>query len=132
MLELAAPAWTAGLNKRQVAQIERVQKTMCSVLLGAEYKGYENALAVLDLQPLSERRVELSLTFARKVKRSHKYSKWFIPSKCDIDRANTRSDKIALKPVKTRTMRYRKSPLPFLTKLLNDNWKQTWSDWKTT
>ena len=85
-----------------------------------DYKGYENVLAYLDLEQLSERREDLSLNFAKKAIQSEKYSNWFIPNE---DVVNTRSDKNALIPVKTRTVRYKKSPLPYLTKLLNDNWK---------
>ena len=66
VLELAAPVWTAGLTMNQIAQLERVQKTVCSIILWDNYKGYENALEVLYMTTLSERRTELNLKFAKK------------------------------------------------------------------
>ena len=84
--------WSPGITAGQVAQIERVQKTACAVMLGASYLDYSHALSMLNLGLLSERRK---------------------------DRLQTRSIKTDLIPVHTRTKRYERSPLPYLTSLLN-------------
>ena len=34
VLELAAPAWTPGLTRTEIKQLERVQKSACSIILG--------------------------------------------------------------------------------------------------
>ena len=72
VLELAVPAWHSGLTVRQSADIERVQKIALFIILSDHLTGlseysYDMALALLDLEPLSFRRDELCLTFARKL-----------------------------------------------------------------
>ena len=61
--------------------------------------------------------------FGRKALKSEKYSKWFCASEEGTPKINTRyaeTKKVTkLKPVTTRTKRYRRSPLPYLTSLLN-------------
>ena len=37
VLELAAPVWTPGLTSNQIAQIERVQKTVCAIVLAEDF-----------------------------------------------------------------------------------------------
>ena len=123
ILELAVAVWAAGLNLGQVAQIERVQKTVCSVILGTNYRGYENALKVLEISKLSERREVLCLNFAKKAIKNDKYQHWFVVNEQNQLGMQTRSGKSGLKTVETRTNRYRKSAIPYLTNLLNDNWK---------
>ena len=59
VLELAVAVWSAGLTVSQVAQIERVQKTVCAVILGDRYAEYKPALSVLKLKQLTVRRQEL-------------------------------------------------------------------------
>ena len=123
VLELAVPVWTAGLTASQAAQIERVQKTVSMVILGLEYRGYENSLEILKLSKLSDRRQKLNLNFAKKCIKSDKYKHWFEFNLHDQPSVQTRSVKPGLKLVDTRTARYKKSPLPYLTSMLNDNWK---------
>ena len=116
VLEMAAPVWTPALTKCQVTQIERVQKTVCAVILGSSYCDYSSAMKTLNLSSLSDRRVELCTTFSKRCYKSKKYNTWF------VERGNqsikTRSKKNTLLPVLTRTSRYEKSPLPYMTALL--------------
>ena len=44
---------------------------------------------------------------------------WFMPKTSDPDNVQTSSDKTGLVTVNTRTKRYRKSPIPYLTEQLN-------------
>jgi hypothetical protein len=121
ILELAVPVWTAGLTNDDIVHLERVQKTAFAIILGRAYSGYKKALQDLNMKSLEERRIDLCLNFARKSAKSEKYQHWF--SKADKPTVNTRSDKPhnTFKPVYTRTDRYKDSPLPFLTNLLNSN-----------
>ena len=50
VLEMAAPVWTPALTKGQITQIERVQKTVCAVILGSSYSDYNSAMKTLDLK----------------------------------------------------------------------------------
>ena len=117
ILEFAVAAWNPGLNKAQISQLERVQKCALAIILEENYVSYSNALKTLKMQTLAERRQTLCLKFARKSLKHAKYSNWFIPTEAQA--INTRSIKPTLKPVQARLARYLKSPLSYLTKLLN-------------
>ena len=119
ILEFAVAVWNAGLTKAQVNQLERVQKCVLAVILDQKYKNYDHALQVVGLKSLSERRRDLCLKFASKALKHEKFSNWFCPTE-DIG-IDTRSTKPELKPVSSRTKRFEKSPLHYLTRLLNEH-----------
>ena len=117
ILEFAVAAWNPGLTKAQINQVERVQKCALAIILEENYHSYQNALKKMDLITLSDRRYNLSFKFAMKAAKHDKYSTWFTPSSKPV--MNTRSIKPAFKPVQARLARYLKSPISYLTKLLN-------------
>ena len=110
VLEMAVPAWSAGLTKTESNQIERVQRSAFAIILGDEYGSYSQALRALKMETLVVRREALCLKFAQKAFNSEKFKNWFVVSESPDD------DKFLFE-VKTRTSRYRNSPLPYLTKL---------------
>ena len=57
------------------------------------------------------------MTYDNKLKHE-KFSTWFCPNK-EIG-MKTRTAKTLLKPVSARTIRYEKSPIAYLTRLLNE------------
>ena len=118
VLEFAVAAWNYGLTKNQTNQIERVQKAAFAIILGKDYINYNNALTKLKMKSLSERRYDLCLKFAQKSLKHDKYANWFCESSSKT--VNTRSSKPELKPVQARLKRFEKSPLSYLTGLLND------------
>ena len=122
VLELAVAVWEPALTQVEGKQIERVQKSAFSVILGDEYMSYENSLKKLDRQRLSERRYNLCKKIAKKSRLHPKYQNWFTFNPEESKPVNTRSEKpvLAYKPVNTRTNRYLDSPLPFLTNILNE------------
>ena len=65
------------------------------------------------METLVDRRVTLCLKFANKAYKNEKFRKWFSESESGLE----------LKEVTTRTSRYWKSPLPYLTDLLNNDLK---------
>ena len=114
--EFAVPVWNFSLTGSQIAKLERVQKTAFHVILGSNYTSYSSALKMLKMKKLSERRGQLCLKFALKCEKHSKFKKWFKPTEKNT---NTK-----LKPSKyikafTMTKRFEKSPLPYLTDLLN-------------
>ena len=119
VLELAVAVWSPGLTVSQAAQIERVQKSACAVILGDQVD-YKNALSKLNLKTLSERRKDLCLKFGRKCLKNDKFKRWFVERPNDLSNIQTRSNKSTFLPVNTRTNRFSKSPLPYLTSLLNE------------
>ena len=124
LLELAVAVWMPGLTKAESYQLERVQKCVAHVIMGDAYDTYDGATNILGLEKLSDRRFKLCLNFARKCEKHPKYSNWFHAAEEVLSPSmKTRSDKTLLqtkyKPVPFRTDRYKNSPIPFLTDLLN-------------
>ena len=122
VLELAVPAWHSGLTLRQAADIERVQRVAVYIILSDSHTGksdlsYKMALVNLDLEPLVTRRDKLCLTFAKKTLNS-RHSDMFHKKKYMYD---TRQASLPYKEYISNTKRCFKSPLNFLTRLLNEN-----------
>ena len=116
VLEYAAVVWHPGLTLENTTSIERVQKSALAIILGKDYLSYENALARLDMEKLSTRREVLCKKFALKALKSEKYSSWFVTEEKTY---NTRRKVNKLKPTQTRTARFNKSTIPYLTNLIN-------------
>ena len=116
ILEYCAVVWHAGLSQINSADIERVQKAACSIILGKHYNSYKTALSTLGLDRLDERREALSSKFARKAFKSEKYTNWFVK---DTNISNTRREVKTVKEAHCRTKRLQKSALPYLTHILN-------------
>ena len=63
-VEYCAPVWHSGLTRADKKLIERIQKRACCLMLGQRYTSYDDALNVLDLPTLEERRERLTKKFA--------------------------------------------------------------------
>ena len=119
ILEFGAPVWHSGLTVKETQNIERVQKCFCRILLGGQYESYRFALKKLNLESLMERRKTLCLRFALKAEKHGKFKHWFKPAmknKC------TRLKLPKYAPVVANHVRMEKSPLYFLTELLNNHY----------
>ena len=115
-LEFAAPVFAGALTKTQSFQIELVQKKAFAVILSCQYHNYENALMLLNLDKLAERRKTLSLNFALKCVNSSKHC-WMFPKNPHL-RATSRHPKPFLER-QCNTSRHFNSPIPYLTRLLS-------------
>ena len=116
ILEYAVPVWHPSLTGEQRLELERIQKSAFHIILGENYKSYTSALKVLRMDTLHSRRVKLCKKFARKSAQSDKFSKWF---KVNNKPAFTRNKPTKYCPVFSRTVRYDKSPISYLTTILN-------------
>ena len=98
ILEQSCVVWHSSLTDENGQSLERVQKAAMKVILGQQYTNYEEALEKLDLQPLSERREELCLKFAKKCLRNNKVKDMFPLSEKphQMDLQNT--EKYVVKP----------------------------------
>ena len=120
VLEMAVPVWQPALTQQESTQIERVQRCAFYIMLGKNYKSYEEALNILVSRTLEERRIKLCENFAKKSLKHEKFKNWFSHNEKE-SKINTRKKekRNEFNPVRTRTDRYRKSPLPYLTDILN-------------
>ena len=116
ILELAAPAWQGALTQSEKNDLERIQRAACHIILGSTYVSYSQSLKALNIQSLEHRRNKLSIKFAKKAEKNHKFKNWF---KVNQRKANTRQVPTKYLPVRANHARYLKSPISFLTKLLN-------------
>ena len=114
LLEVSVPAWHSGLTLDQAAQIERVQKVAVKIILGKSSLPYSEALDILGLETLSQRRKKLCITFAKRTLKS-RHSSMFTP-RASVH--NTRHKDAYVEPL-FNTQRFQRSPLNYLTRLLN-------------
>ena len=118
VLEYCAPVFTPMLTEDNVSDIERVQKIVFRVILNDNYVDYDQACQVLNATSLKSRRTDLSLTFALKCLKSDQYKSLF---KQRISTYYTLRKLKSFEEPFCHTERYRCSPLPFLTRLLNEH-----------
>ena len=103
LTEDGCPAFNGALTIENDKNLERLQKVAFRVILGSSYTGYYNAMETL----------KKCTKFAQKTAKNPKYKAWFqkMPNR-------TRTSKPYYEYY-NRTERYRKSPLFYLTSLLN-------------
>ena len=65
ILEQSCVIWGTSLTKENKEDLERTQKTFSKLVLREKYKNYENALIILNLETLEQRRIELCRRFAK-------------------------------------------------------------------
>ena len=111
VMELAVPVWNAGISVAEANQLERVQKSAFAIILGKSYSSYRSALAELKMETLKNRRSQISLSFARKARNNDKFKNRF--------KISDQPDEPTFTPVPFRTKRYKNSPFPYLSDLLN-------------
>ena len=119
-LELAVPAWHGAITLAERNDIERVQRSVAYIILGDNYLSYKDALKYLGLDSLMNRRDKLCLKFGRKAEKHKKFSKWFKPA---FYKRFTRQVKLKYCGVVSKHTRFEKSPLSFLTRMLNQFYK---------
>ena len=116
LLEYAVAVWQPSLTGEDSIKIERVQKSALSIILGQNYKSYKSALRELKLEPLYTRRIALCRKFALKAQKHEKFSRWFKPNnKLTVTRSKTPK----FHDVYSRTERFKRSPISYLTRILN-------------
>jgi hypothetical protein len=118
--EFAVPVWNSSLTGEDVAKLERLQKIALHIILGEDYRSYTSALKTLGIEKLSLRRKKICLTFAKKSQKHKKFEKWFKPN----PNISARRKKPKFLDTFSRTVRFEKSPLSYLTKLLNHHYEK--------
>ena len=93
-------------------------------ILGENYTNYDHALVMLGCASLLDRRKKLCETFSKRAGKHSKYKNWFNKMEKETPKMSTRRTEKEgcpkYRPVPSRTNRYKFSPLPFLTELLNN------------
>ena len=96
--------------------IEREQRAALQVIIGLDYTSYQSALTEFNLHTLEDRRIFLCRKFGNKAVKNPKHKNWF---KMNNRVTVTRAEQPRFCPVISKTKRFEKSPLSYLTTLLN-------------
>ena len=116
VLESSSPAFHSMLTVDDSNQIERIQKITLKIILGSRYETYLEACKILDIESLKSRREKLTLNFGLKLVDSMNCETFFnFTEKSDIF---LRKQPVLKVPF-AHTDRYKNSPLPYITNLLN-------------
>ena len=105
----------SSITKEESVDIERVQKAFLHIALQDQYTDYKTALKIACLDSLEDRRLKLCITFAKKTAKHPKHNHWFEKPTS----IKTRNKKIKYKEPVYRLERFKNSPIPYLTRLLN-------------
>ena len=114
-LEMACPVWHSGLTVAQVRSLEQAQR-LAMVAMAGWNPSHSQQLTDLGLERLSVRRERMCLRLARKTATVSRHTDMFTPT----INPRARTSKEYREPL-CRTTTYYKSPLPYLTRLLNSN-----------
>ena len=122
--------WDSSLTQKDRDNIERVQKNALRTILKGSYTTYENALELIDLETLEERRYTLCLKFAKKCQKNSYASESF-KHKEQIHHMDLRNTE-KIKVNKTLKSRYQISAVPFMQNILNKHYKEQEAQKKPT
>ena len=123
--------WSSNLTNDEINHIERVQKAAFAIILAEQYGSYNHALSFLERTTLTIRRKKITLNFGKKSLKSDKYKHWFKEFDPSEKIQNRESSKLKkphsvevdpfLCPVQARTSTYARSPLAYITDLINED-----------
>ena len=118
ILEQSCTVWHSSLSLENREDLERVQKSAFKIILQDKYIDYSNAVSILDLDILSERRKQLCLSFAEKSQKNPKISHLFKLNYKLHSMDMRKVDKYETKFIHTE--RLKKSSIPYMRTLLNE------------
>ena len=118
-LEYCSTVWHSGLTESDTKDIERVQKAAVRIFMGNKYQGYEQALKMLKLDSLKERRIKMALNFAKRSLKLEHFSKLFPLNESNHQMSIRNPEKYVIK--NSNTERHKRSAVPFLQRLLNED-----------
>ena len=127
--EYAAPLWHSGLSVFDTNRLERLQKIVLGIILGTTYidckkyykfdnkhYSYDEALKLLGLSTLRQRREDLTYNFALQTVARDTHNEMFPLN--ENKSIGTRNKSIYSEFI-CKTTRYYKSAIPYMTRLLN-------------
>ena len=119
ILEQSSVVWHGSLTNENSDDLERVQRSAVRIILGKNFENYENALELVDLQKLSERRNDLSLKFAMKCTQNEKTEKMFPLRRKNHGMGVRNPEKFVVNHANTE--RFKKSSIPNMQRMLNES-----------
>ena len=121
-VEFGAVVWHSSLTQELDLKIERIQKAAVRVIMGERYTSYDEALGKLKLDKLSERRRKICLRFAKNSLKLKQFSNLFPVNENAHIMVKRNGNRYVTK--KHLTERYKMSTVPYLQRLLNEDFKE--------
>ena len=118
LAEQAVPIWNSGLTKKQVDDLERIQKVALKIILAEKYENYQNACKTFNLENMATRRLTLSTNFAVRLYKSDRSSQFFTHAKQNSSRRD--GNRLVVEDM-PRTKRCYNAPHNYLSRLVNLN-----------
>ena len=103
-------------------KIERIQKAAVRVIMGNNYTTYDEGLQRLKLDKLSERRRKICLRFAKNSLKLKQFSKLFPLNDNEHDMMKRNGNRYLIN--QHLTERYKMSTIPYLQRLLNEDFNE--------
>ena len=119
LLEQSSEVWHSSLTKENIQDLERVQKSALRIILKNRYKSYKNALNILEIDKLSDRREKLCLQFAKKCLK-HPKLKQIFPLNDKNHSMETRNEETYAVQF-ANTSRLKNSAILYMQRLLNED-----------
>ena len=119
ILEQSCVVWGNLITEENKMDLERTQKSFLKLVLQEDYKNYENALNLSQLETLEARRTRLTLKFA-KTSLADGHFHDLIKKKTIVKGPHTRKRE-PYKVTFAHTDRFRKSPILSMQRLLNQD-----------
>ena len=109
--------WHSSLTEEDRLTLERVQKNAFRIILQDNYKCYESAQKLLELESLFTRREKLTLRYGLKCLKLPQTRNMF-PLNENTHNMKTRHTE-KYKQIKAHTERFQQSTVPYLQRILN-------------
>ena len=101
-LEFSSTVWHSSLTQTDRQDLERIQKAAVKIILRSDYTNYEQALNILNIESLDQRRETMALKFAKNSLNDKHFSKLF-PLRITKHQMNVRnSEKFHVNPSNTK------------------------------
>ena len=117
ILEQLCVVWGSSLTLENKHDLERTQKTFCKLVLEEDFSTYNEALVILGLHTLTERRQKLTLDFARRSISDDILRDLFLIKRKRHEMATRNTEKYSVNHANTN--RYKNSPIPTMQNMLN-------------
>ena len=110
------------MTKKNISDLERVQKSAVRIICGKNYESYSDTLSELGMKRLSERRKILCLKFAKKSLKVENFGHLFPINSKSHDMKTRKSD--FYKVSKSYSKRHLQSAIPSMQRQLNRDIKE--------
>ena len=122
VLEQSSTVWHSSITQENSTDLERIQKSAVKLIMGKNYKSYNDSLTYLGLQTLKNRRDKLCLNFALKAAKHEKMKNMF-PLRIE-KRHNKRRKTEKYLVQRARNKRLKNTSIIYMQSMLNKHYQQ--------